>query len=154
MKIVINEWLPEYFRPNESIENRDKAIRFLEKLIDHQDNFVVKKGSPFEKKINKYSKECSYDLTARQLYKGLIKLMMNPTFSTIVRAEEIAELPARILNKLNLPNTNYSSDTYLFEAASTTEEKIIITTDIKLVTLFQDEKEYNVVDLDDFIKNY
>ncbi len=53
-----------------------------------------------------------------------------------------------------LSEGNYSSDTYLFEAASKTENRIIVTTDDKLCRQMNNIATYNVVNLTDFLKQY
>ncbi len=156
MELVVNEWLPEALKPeglDKEISQAD-TLAFLEKFISNKDKIVVKNESAFEKKVHFFKKKYAYDKEALKLLKALLRLIQDEKYCRIVDESELASLPERINEKLNLPNTNYSSDIYLFEAASTTTEKTIITSDIKLVELFQEEEEYKVVHFDEFIKNY
>jgi len=57
-----------------------------------------------------------------------------------------------ILEKLR--EGNYSSDTYLFEAASKTKSKIIVTTDDKLCRQKHHIAGYKVIHLKDFLQQY
>ena len=63
------------------------------------------------------------------------------------------ELAEAIRKKL-VEGGNTVSDTYLFEAASVTETKLILTTDAKLKALMENEATYKVELLDTFLANY
>jgi len=63
------------------------------------------------------------------------------------------ELSDEITNKL-IKGGNTISDKYLFESATITQTKIIITTDTKLKKLMKDEGTFTIKLLDDFLMNY
>ncbi len=156
MEVVVNEWLPEALKP-EGLDkeiSQEKALEFLKKFINKDDRIVVKSESAFEKKVHYYKKKYAYDKESLKLLKALLRLIQDEKYCRLVDESEINTLPERVTEKLNLPNTNYHSDTYLFEAASTTTEKLIVTSDRRLINLFQDEEEYRVVHFDEFIKTY
>ena len=156
MELVVNEWLPEALKPeglDKEISQED-ALEFLKKFIDKGDKIVVKSESTFEKKAHFYKKIYAYDKASLELLKALLRLIQDEKYCRIIEESEINTLPKRITEKLNLPNTNYHSDTYLFESASTTKEKIIVTSDRKLIQLFQEEEEYRVIHFDEFMSTY
>ena len=154
MEFVVNEWLMEYLRPNANEEHRQLAERFLERFTKRtQDKIFIREPSPFLDKALRYPKDFrNYEIVA--LYQNFIKfILLNPQKCKRIDIETIA-LPLEVVEKLNLPNTNYISDTYLFEAATFTKDKIIVTTDEKLVHQMQDIGEFKVILLTDFLENY
>ena len=65
-----------------------------------------------------------------------------------LETEEILKRPT------DLPLTNIESDRYLFEAAQTTEEKIIVTTDVKLMKHFEGNGLFQLWSADDFFLHF
>lgn len=153
MEFVINEWLPEYFKPEASFEEKKKLEQFLNKFIAQQDKIYVRRPSPFLSKIKQLAKAYQNNV---KIYGELKKF-----HSTVLRDSNKCqfindgefELSEAIRDKL-IEGGNTVSDTYLFEAASATKSKLIITTDTKLKKLMEDEGTFKIKLLDDFLTNY
>lgn len=155
MELVVNEWLPEYLRPNAAEQEKQLVEQFLNSFMQRTDLLFVKDPSPFLDKIQRFQKEYDYDLKAREAFKLFIKhILRNPEKCTLLMEGEIIALPMATLEKLNEEGTNFSSDTYLFEAANSTADKTIITTDVKLQRQMANDKTFQVVLLEDFLKDY
>ena len=155
MEFVVNEWLPEYFKPDASLAEKQLLKKFLYRFLERgTDRIFVKRGSEFERKIYRYAKDYQRDLKIVSPIRSFIGVFIED----INRCERVENssipLPKDIVEKLNQPNTNYISDTYLFEAATFTKNKIIVTTDEKLVHQMQDIGEFKVILLTDFLENY
>ena len=155
MELVVNEWLPEYLRPNASDEEKELVEQFLNSFMQRSDKLFVKDPSPFLDKIHKFQKEFDYDVKAREAFKMFIKhILRNPEKCTLLMDDELEALPERTLEKLNEKGKNFDSDTYLFEAANSTAAKTIITTDVKLKNQMEEEEQFQIVLLKDFLKDY
>ncbi len=153
MELVINEWLPEYLRPDESEQKKILAGEFLNTFMNQDDLIVIRQPSPFLNRIIKYQKQFNYDNDARDNYKKFIKfILLDSNKCRFVEDDEFDELPAETLEKLS--QGNYGSDKYLFEAAMNSENKIILTTDGRLITHMNSDENFEVILLEDFLENY
>ena len=155
MELVVNEWLPEYIRPDAKDEEKRQVELFLNTFLRRPDCLFVKDRSPFHNKIMRYQKEFDYDLKARETFKMFIKLILrNLEKCRLVMEDELNELPKETWEKLNEGGKNVDSDIYLFEAANLTTDKIIITTDAKLKTQMVEDGHFQVILLKDFLRGY
>lgn len=160
MELVINEWLPEYLKPDISTEKVNKVNLFIQKFYAKNDVWVVKRDSEFLKKIHRYKKDFSYDKNTHDRLKFIIAQILLNDDPRCRYVDENVELPQTTIEKLNLEvdlgdrKTNFHSDTYLFESAMTTKERIIITTDESLQKHMKDDPNFNIILLDDFLKDY
>lgn len=153
MEFVVNEWLPEYFKPDATNDEKRKLELFLNKFIERKDKIYVRRPSEFLRKIYKYSKEYQNNTkTYLEVSKFIKIVLMDSERCAFVDNDEF-ELSDAIRNKL-AEGGNTISDTYLFEAASVSETKLILTTDAKLRTLMENEGTYKVELLDNFLTNY
>ena len=153
MELVVNEWLPEYFKPNASNDEKQKLEEFLNRFMEKDDKIFVRRPSEFYRKIYRYKKDFQNNLKVNdQISRFINFILLNSDKCFIVDDDEF-ELSEVILNKLN-ESGNYNSDTYLFEAASVTETKLIITTDHKLKTHMKNNGTFDVQLLNDFLANY
>ena len=80
-----------------------------------------------------------------------IKLILEDSRRCELIDDEIY-LPEIIIENLSIGN--YASGQYLFEAAFSTEEKIIVTTDQKLIDQMQGNNLFQVVHLEEFLGRY
>lgn len=154
MEFVVNEWLMEYLRPNASHAEKALAQKFLQRFMQREDDKIfVREPSAFLNKAFRYAKEYQNNTEIVQFYRRFIKeILINQNKCFIVT--ETVDLPLTLLEKLNQPNTNFNSDTYLFEAATFTKDKIIVTTDERLAHQMRDIEGIKVVLLSDFLKDY
>ena len=153
MEFVVNEWLPEYFKPSATDEEKRKLEKFLNKFMERNDKIFVRQPSEFLRKILRYANDYQ---TNRKVYENInqfIKFIYLDSERCELIHDGEFELSEVIRNKL-IEGGNTVSDTYLFEAASITESKLIITTDGKLKKLFENDRVFKVELLDDFLKRY
>lgn len=153
MNFVVNEWLPEYFKPNSLSHEKEKLEKFLNLFMNRNDVIYVRRPSAFNRKIHRYKKDFQNNLKVNgELGKFINLILLNSDKCVFVDDNDFV-LNEEIPNKLrNAGNT--ISDLYLFEAASITESKLIITTDGKLKKLFENDRVFKVELLDDFLKRY
>jgi hypothetical protein len=153
MEFVVNEWLPEYFKPNASTEEKRKLEKFLFRFIENNDTIIVRRPSEFLRKLLRYANDYQRISQSYNVISKFISLVVLD--SNRCRYVDDGEfiLSQEIIDKLN-EKGNYSSDTYLFEAASVTSEKLIITTDVKLKIHMENNGIFNVILLDEFLINY
>ncbi len=154
MDFVVNEWLPEYLRPTASAENREKAVIFLKAFImKPKDRIVVREPSEFLRKIHRFRKEFDYDNESRVLYKNFIKAILENS-EKCLQIPDNDLLPFSFDLREKLSKGNFSSDTYLFEAALHSDSKTIVTTDERLQKHLANTAGFQVVLLDDFLADY
>ncbi len=154
MDIVVNEWLPEYFRPEATREEKLQLQAFLQRFIERNDCMVVKEPSPFLSKILQYANAYQQQYEIVTPIRNFIKIVLEDSLRCRrVRQDEIGELPTSVTEILSRPNP--ASDRYLFEAATSIEhQKIIVTTDARLQAHFEDEFWCEVELLSDFLETY
>ncbi|MFN0036250.1 MAG: hypothetical protein ACKVUS_14395 [Saprospiraceae bacterium] len=152
MQLVVNEWLPQYFLPSASREEKLLLQQFLQCFIERDDCMVVRRPSEFYRKIYRYAKELRGNYEAVTPIRNFIKLILEDSKRCQLIDDGGTALPIEAEKKLSIGN--FSSDRYLFEAALQTEEKTIVTTDAKLAALMADEIIFKVVLLDDFLQTY
>ena len=156
MDFVVNEWLPEYFKPSASPQEKLQLQTFLNRFWEKKDRIIVKRPSPFLEKIYRCAKAYQEVPEIVEPLRSFIKLLLeNSKKCVFIDDVEMNPLPEAVRALLSQPDTNYSSDTYLFESASAMPEKrIIVTTDAKLANQFKDEPWCKVVLLSDFLADY
>jgi len=153
MEFVVNEWLPEYFKPDATSEEKEKLEKFLIKFLEKNDKIFVRRPSEFLRKLLRFAKDYqNYPNVYSNIHKFITVIVFDSKRCSIIDDDEY-DLSEIIINKLN-ESGNYNSDTYLFEAASVTETKLIITTDKKLKTHMENNGIFNVQLLDEFLTNY
>ncbi|MBI4645995.1 MAG: hypothetical protein HY738_05210 [Bacteroidia bacterium] len=129
MEFVLNEWLPEYLRPETDIHKRKNAIRFLNVFFKNNDIIAIRRPSEFLIKIYKYAKQYQDYREIYDNYKYLCKIISYDSGKVkIIDDSDTIQLPDNVLKKLISP---YDSDIYLFETAICTKNRIIITTDTR-----------------------
>jgi hypothetical protein len=155
MEYVVNEWLLDYFKYNDGTEERKKLFKFLAYFSSNNDVIIVRIPSPFSKKLYNYEKFLQND------HKKYLKWFIKTIFRNSDKCKIFPEweyptpsLSANLNSKLN--QGNFGSDKYLFETAMfiTQNEKIIITTDEKLVEHVKDISEFKLILLNDFLEKY
>ena len=57
MEFVVNEWLPEYFKPDATSEQKLQLEKFLNKFMVRNDKIYVRKPSEFLRKILRYAND-------------------------------------------------------------------------------------------------
>lgn len=153
MEFVVNEWLPEYFKPNASNDEKEKLEKFLNRFLGKEDKIYVRRPSEFLRKILRYAKDYQdYPKVYENIHKFITVVLLDSNRCSFIDENEF-QLQDHIRAKL-IEGGNTESDAYLFEAASMTENKIIVTTDKKLKDWMEEQTEYKIELLDDFLANY
>ena len=153
MEFVVNEWLPEYFKPDASKEQKEKLEKFLGKFLERNDKIYVRRPSEFLRKIYRYANDYqNHPKVYENIHKFISIIFIDPRRCFIVDDNEFV-LTEEIRNKL-IEGGNTVSDTYLFEAASATDTKLILTTDERLKEWMREVGEFKIELLDDFLANY
>lgn len=157
MQLVVNEWLPEYFRRVASREEQLSLQQFIQRFIERGDQLLVRRPSPFLDKINRYAKELNGNDDALKPLRDFIKLVLLDTKRCIFIDDSALTLPDDIEHQLTRPQVpplnNFESDRYLFEAAIFGQDRVIVSTDLKLIKAMEGAS-IQVVELSDFLKTY
>ncbi len=154
MEFVINEWLPEYFKSSASETEKRNLEIFLNRFNQKNDKIFVRRPSAFLNKIFQYSKIFQENNTFQnmKLKKFISLILLNSEKCKFIDNEDFI-FDEKIINRLS-ESGNKISDLYLFEAASKTKDKIIITEDIKLIDHMDGFESFNVISLKAFLENY
>ena len=134
-----------------SDSERNSWNLFLQRFIakNGEDKLIVVNHSVWLKELLSLEKKYD-DIHLKRKISSIVTLILNnPIFCT--RFENAAELPEHI-DKLLYDRT--INDRFLFEASAHTNDKIIITTDKKLIARFSQQSEFRVVHLDAFLASY
>jgi hypothetical protein len=149
MDFVVNEWLPEYFKPDATAVEKQLLSQFIVKFLAKNDKIFVKNPSPFLEKLYRFEKYYT-DTKIKAQIKFFIAKVLEDSERCVWVKDEIV-LPDNIEK---LFTGNFGSDRYLFEAAFQTETKKIITTDAKLRMQFEENQIFELVDLSIFLETY
>jgi len=153
MQFIVNEWLLDYLTLTQTNEHRHQAILFLNLFIQNEDVLFLRVPSPFLAKSYRFSKQFQFDKTCRENLKRIfISIIKDDRKNELINEMDLEDLPKETLEKLSVGN--FESDTYLFEAAQKTESKLIVTTDVKLKNQLSEDKNFELVLLEDFLKEY
>ena len=150
MEFVVNEWLPEYFNPDENEEHRIQLYTFISKFLAKKDKIFIRKPSPFLNKLYRFEKKY-FDPELRKRASFFIYNIIENSDKCVEIIGDI-ELPPNILELLS--KGNFASDIYLFEAALQSDSRKIITTDEKLIKHFSNNGIFELLLLEDFLKEY
>ena len=157
MEFVINEWFLEWHKPDASSEEQRKARMFSTWLLQSEYRIVVLLDSPFTKKLNNYRRVYNYHpMSSIYLKLFFSQIFMNTEKCRILEAPPslLPEIDAILKRPIDSPLTNIESDRYLFESAETTEGKIIVTTDTKLMAHFEGNGRYQLWSVEDLIVKF
>ncbi len=154
MDFVVNEWLPAYFRPEASRGEKLRLQTFLLRFMERGDRIIVREPSPFIDKILRYASDYQRQHEIVTPIRNFIKNILEDSQRCVrVFEHEVEELPESVAEKLLVGN--YSSDKYLFEAATAIAGgKLIVTTDARLQAHFEDEKWCILELLPEFLEAY
>lgn len=149
MQIVVNEWLLHYLHPDSQEEKKKLAIKFINIWIKRCDKILLRIQSPFTRKFYRFMNESKEDPVSYKEFKKLHNLLFRDSDKTVL----IEEQNIRPLDK-NIESKTPADDRYLVELAYSSDDKIIITTDIRLKEKLEDEPELKIYLLEEFLNNY
>ncbi|MCC6410632.1 MAG: hypothetical protein IT270_03170 [Saprospiraceae bacterium] len=150
MDLVFNEWFLEWHRPDASMEEKQKVRCLTDWLLKNEHRLVVLKKSPFINKLNDFRRIYSSGFTGIALKTFYTSIVLNSDNCLLI--EEPPALPTETTNLLSVGN--YKSDTYLFESAYVSADKIIVTTDEKLRKQFENQQLFQLWSVDELMKHF
>ncbi|MGA2071087.1 MAG: hypothetical protein ABSG97_07030 [Sedimentisphaerales bacterium] len=148
MEIVVNEWLLEYLRPDAQESDRIKVSLFINAFVCRGDKIIIKRNSPFTKKFYGFWKQFESDTSTKKRFTFLNNIFRNLDKTIIIYDHELKVLPENIAAKTP------SDDKYLIELWYSNQERIVLTTDIKLKDKLKDIPGLKICLLPDFLKEY
>ena len=134
MNVVPNEWLLEFLVGDET--QRQQARSFLDLLEGRGDLLIVRRHSPFSRKMYQLMK------MAGKPVKRLYLMFFDANKVRLMHEDEIEPLPD------DLRNLTPNDDVYLVETALAVPGAVIVTTDAKLKASL--EGKVQMLLLDDF----
>ena len=153
MEFVINEWYLDWHRPDAAPSEQAAARKFLEWLQASEHRLVLLRDSPFIQKLHDHRRNFDYHPMSRIYLKLFFsQILDNPDRCRILEAPPVLppDTEALLSRPLENPLTNYESDRYLFQSAETTEAKIIVTTDVKLMKHFEGNGRFQLWSVEEF----
>jgi len=148
MEIIVNEWLPEYLRPDADANNNDSADKFVKAWLDRCDKVVIRTNSPFASKFYTYMYQSGGYPACRKRFEVLFRLFLDSERTVKVDECDIKELPSDLVKIVPY------DDKYLVELWYAKQDRIILTTDAKLKDKLKDVPGLNICLLSDFLKEY
>lgn len=144
MDFVFNEWFLDWRSPKDSTaEERQQVNRIFKWLLQSEHRLVVLVDSPFMDKLNRYRKDFDYDPFCRESLKMFFSgIFLNR--NKCLQVETPPLLDDRTEELLAEEGRNFASDRYLFQSAEISGEKIIVTTDQKLIEQFSGQNRFNL----------
>jgi hypothetical protein len=127
VEIVVDEWLLEYMRPDAEADDRLLALRFVNAWKRRCDRLLLRSPSPFVNKFYRFMKSFGRDLEFKGRFSKLNLLLFRNSLKTRILGEgDAPSLPKEVADMIP------SDDRYLIEAASCSEERVLVTTDERL----------------------
>jgi len=148
MEIVVNEWLPEYLRPDADANKTELVDRFVKAWLDKSDRIVIRGNSPFASKFYMYMHQSGGYPAYRKRFEVLFHLFFDSERTVIVDEGELKELPKEIAAKTP------DDDRYLIELWYAKQDRIILTTDKRLKDKLKDIVSLKICLLPEFLKEY
>ncbi len=147
MEIVVNEWLLDYLRPDAEKSHNKLAVRFIENWVRGCYRVVIRKQSPFSKKLFDYMKQSEPSPSMHRPFSKLHKLLFRDSDKTLIVDEpDIKGLPEYL--KVKTPG----DDKYLVELSYSGTARVIVTTDTRLKDALQDEPHIKIYLLEEFLR--
>lgn len=157
MEFVINEWFLDWHRSGATPEEQVRAFRFLDWLLQSQNRIVILRTSNFIRKLHQLRRDGSVSPLCQLKLKVFFgQILENPERCRIIEVPPALspEIEALLERPVEAPFHNKESDRYLFQTAQATNEKIIVTTDRKLIEHMGNTDNFHVILADDFFAKY
>ncbi len=148
MEIIVNEWLPEYLRPDADANKTELVDRFVKAWLDKSDRVVIRGNSPFASKFYTYMHQSGGYPAYRKRFEVLFHLFFDSERTVRVDEGELKELPKEIAAKTP------DDDRYLIELWYAKQDRIVLTTDAKLKDKLKDVLGLKICLLQEFLKEY
>lgn len=149
MEIVVNEWLPEYLRPDANANETELVDKFVKAWLDKCDRVVIRRNSPFTSKFYTYMYQSGRYLACRKRFEVLFHLFFDSERTAIVDECNIKELPQDIAKIVP------DDDKYLVELWHSVPGSVIVTTDTPLRNkLIEHDSSARIYLLKEFLLTY
>lgn len=149
MEIVVNEWLLHYLSPNAEECDTNLAFQFIQVWIKGSDKVVIRRQSPFTKKLYGFMKASeSHSDFIKKRFVRLFKFSFDSDKTIVIDECDINTLPQELEAKTP------PKDKYLIEMAYSRAGSIIVTTDKRLKEQLEDERDLKIYLLEEFLKKY
>lgn len=149
MNLVVNEWLLEFFLPGTLPENYEELFRFFDSVQECKRKIIIGRETQFTIKFYRFMKLYGNNLSFKQNYVKLHRLLFIDTTRTIiVERHEIKNIPDKDMEGV------HSDDRYLLELAASVPNSIIISTDNRLIDALARMPQYPIIHLKDYLKTF
>ena len=149
MEIVVNEWLPEYLRPDADASETELVDKFVKAWLEKCDKVVIRRNSPFTSKFCAYMGQSGSYLAYRKRFELLFHFFFDSDRTVIVDECDIKDLPQ------DLAKIVPDDDRYLVELWYSVTGSVIVTTDAKLKDkLIEYESSIKIYLLKEFLLTY
>lgn len=149
MEIVVNEWLLDYLRPDAQADETSLAIRFVNAWVEKCDKVVIRRTSPFTRKLYRYMDQCRGYQICLGRFRALNNLFRDSDKTRMLDDCDISEIPE------NLAKIVPYDDKYLVELWYSVPGSIVITTDAKLKEkLLEHDPSAKIYLLEEFLISY
>jgi len=152
---IIDEWLWSDLRGENEKKRQKEAIEFIEAIFEKCDRIAVAKGSKFQKKENKFSKEVDKDIRLRAIARFYFYQIRWNLDKYIEINVDDTELDDEYLKNIK-PDDAYLLRTYhkLMSLINEHRSNILILTTDKPLKEALDEKGISCNLRDEFLKEY
>lgn len=150
MILVIDEWIWHELRGEYERKEREKAIRFLIKMIEKCDKLAVAHKSKFEEKLRKFLKQSDTE------NRRVARILTNNIFYNSDKYLEV-QLREKDINIecVNIDDKYLVNLCYQLMEDYGEKEVVFITTDRKLIECLKKESsKINCYTKEDFLENY
>jgi hypothetical protein len=147
MEITIDEWLIYYISDQ---EKAGIAYGFLEKVFKKCDRFVALKNGKLDKKVFWLSKQSGQWEPKRRIVAKYFfnNFFMNSEKYFRIDESEPPEMPENIARLVP------EDDVYLIRTALKTEEKLVLTSDLRLREKLSKISDIKILLVDEFLSDY
>jgi hypothetical protein len=149
MEIVVNEWLLDYLRPDAEPDQIELSIKFVNAWVEKSDRVIIRKTSPFTRKLYNYMDQCRGYQICLGRFRALNNLFRDSDKTRMLDDCDISEIPE------NLAAKTPTDDRYLVELWYSVPGSVIVTTDSKLRNkLIEYDSFAKIYLLEEFFRTY
>ncbi len=148
MEIVLNEWLLHYSKYDAEKEKKELVYRFITCIKKKDIKIIINWECPFIKKFQLLWDASKQDQVSSALFKTLNYLMLNSEKVKYTEFDDIRTIPKEIVDLCP------DDDLYLMQLAYHSQERIIITKDIRIFEKFKERAEIKFLTPEDFLERY
>jgi hypothetical protein len=148
MEIVLNEWLLHYSRYDAEKEKKELVYRFITCIKKKDVKIIINWECPFIKKFQHFWDASKHDQISYALFKTLYYMMLNSEKVKYTEFDGTHAIPKEIVGLCP------DDDLYLIQLAYNSQERIIITKDIRIIEKFKERSEIKFLTPEDFLERF